>query len=494
MRRLRGFGLIVALACLSVVTAACGSWQVTSKPTPVEAIHVALLHTGKVLLVAGSGADKAKFDAGTFRTSIWDPTTNTFQSVDTPWDAFCAGHAFLADGRLLVAGGTSGLSRRRATATTRGPRRPTSSIRIRAGTWRRPTAAVARWYPTVVELGDGDCFTLGGFNENAVADDGDRDLRRDELVAHRSTLRARSRRSPRTRRCTCSATAGCSTRARTSSARRRWRPESGTSRTTATRRRGRADPEGHPRDEAMSVLLPPAQDQRVLIIGGGRTNGKALPTETTALVEPEGREPGVRRRPAARHPEDLRERGHPAELHGARDRRRVHSVKVGNNPVYSAEIFDPKTDTWSKAATPTVPRVYHSAAILLPDGRVATFGGNPVGSFETASRSTHRRTWRRAPAAVRSPVARPSPPTAGATRSPRPRRPRSRRAVLIRPAAVTHSSDSNQRLVSLGMTTTTNGVSVSVPTNPNLTPPGWYMLFVDDANGVPSVARWVHVT
>jgi hypothetical protein len=66
--------------------------------------------------------------------------------------------------------------------------------------------------------------------------------------------------------------------------------------------------------------------------------------------------------------------------------------------------------------------------------------------------------------------------------------------VLVRPAAVTHSSDSNQRLVDLTTTPAADGVSVRVPANPNLTPPGWYMLFVNDANGVPSVAKWVHVT
>ena len=47
------------------------------------------------------------FNAGTFTTSLWDPTTDTFQSVATPWDAFCAGHAFLPDGELLVAGGNT---------------------------------------------------------------------------------------------------------------------------------------------------------------------------------------------------------------------------------------------------------------------------------------------------------------------------------------------------------------------------------------------------
>jgi hypothetical protein len=66
--------------------------------------------------------------------------------------------------------------------------------------------------------------------------------------------------------------------------------------------------------------------------------------------------------------------------------------------------------------------------------------------------------------------------------------------VLVRPAAVTHSSDSNQRLVNLPFTTTANGISYSVTGNQNLAPPGWYMLFVVDGNGVPSVAKWVHLS
>ena len=107
MRGIRGVGLTGLLAFVAVAGAACGSWQVDSSPSPVSAIHVALLHTGKVLLVAGSGANQADFAAGTFKTSTWDPVTNTFSAVSTPWDAFCAGHAFLPDGRLLVAGGTS---------------------------------------------------------------------------------------------------------------------------------------------------------------------------------------------------------------------------------------------------------------------------------------------------------------------------------------------------------------------------------------------------
>src|SRR4051812_13047141 len=65
-----------ALALLAAVVAgACqGEWRQSASPSPVRAPHVALLRTGKVLLVAGSGNSRGEFDAGRFQTSIWDPT------------------------------------------------------------------------------------------------------------------------------------------------------------------------------------------------------------------------------------------------------------------------------------------------------------------------------------------------------------------------------------------------------------------------------------
>jgi hypothetical protein len=66
------------------------------------------------------------------------------------------------------------------------------------------------------------------------------------------------------------------------------------------------------------------------------------------------------------------------------------------------------------------------------------------------------------------------------------------RASLIRPAAVTHSSDPNQRFVELPLTVKSNNtIDLNVTSNPNMAPPGWYMLFVHNASGVPSVAKWV---
>ena len=86
-----------------------GQWSTLDVPEDmrVNAIHAALLRTGKVLIIAGSGNDRKSFDAGSFKTVLWDPKTDTFERVKTPSDMFCAGHAFLPDGKLLIAGGTS---------------------------------------------------------------------------------------------------------------------------------------------------------------------------------------------------------------------------------------------------------------------------------------------------------------------------------------------------------------------------------------------------
>ncbi len=68
-----------------------------------------------------------------------------------------------------------------------------------------------------------------------------------------------------------------------------------------------------------------------------------------------------------------------------------------------------------------------------------------------------------------------------------------RTARLMRPSAVTHVTDVDQRSVALGLTRRDGGIEVSVPKSAGLVPSGWYMLFVSDADGTPSEARWVRV-
>jgi hypothetical protein len=54
---------------------------------------------------------------------------------------------------------------------------------------------------------------------------------------------------------------------------------------------------------------------------------------------------------------------------------------------------------------------------------------------------------------------------------------------------VTHAFDAGQRLVPLSFSPGAGGLSVTLPTDPAIAPPGPYMLFLVNGNGVPSVAR-----
>lgn len=94
-----------------------GFWEVINLPQEfrLNAMHGALLPTGKVLLVAGTGNNQDNFNAyndqgklSVLKTAVLDPKTLKVKLVDTPSDLFCSGHAFMQSGNLLVAGGTTG--------------------------------------------------------------------------------------------------------------------------------------------------------------------------------------------------------------------------------------------------------------------------------------------------------------------------------------------------------------------------------------------------
>ena len=74
-----------------------GFWQIVELPKGqrLNAIHAAVLPTGRLLLIAGSGNDREQFKAGTFKTLVFDPNSGATTQVPTPTDLFCAGHAFL---------------------------------------------------------------------------------------------------------------------------------------------------------------------------------------------------------------------------------------------------------------------------------------------------------------------------------------------------------------------------------------------------------------
>jgi hypothetical protein len=162
-------------------------------------------------------------------------------------------------------------------------------------------------------------------------------------------------------------------------------------------------------------------------------------------------------------------------------------------PVYDAELWSPVTRTWTTMAPMTQVRQYHSTALLLPDGRVVSAGGgrNPGQTdYQNAEIFSPPYLFRGPRPTITSVP--PSISYGGTFDVITPEAPTITRATLIRLASVTHGFDENQRFVELTFQHQTSGsLTVTAPATPAIAPPGHYMLFILDSNGVPSVAAIV---
>jgi hypothetical protein len=149
--------------------------------------------------------------------------------------------------------------------------------------------------------------------------------------------------------------------------------------------------------------------------------------------------------------------------------------------------------------------MYHSVALLLPDGRVVAAGGNPEKGRQPSwlppdpNEELHLELYS-PPYLFRGPrpVIALAPgnfaygsivviqsPAAGDIRW----------ASLIKGGATTHSFNTSQRLVDLPIQARAAGkLTVQVTGDRNIAPPGWYMLFLTDNDRVPSVASWVNLS
>jgi hypothetical protein len=161
--------------------------------------------------------------------------------------------------------------------------------------------------------------------------------------------------------------------------------------------------------------------------------------------------------------------------------------------VYAAEMWSPTTQAFTTMASAVTPRVYHSTALLLPDGRVMVGGGgeyhgtspdqlnaeiySPPYLFKGA-----RPTVTSAPSALtyNSQFTVQTPDAANIAS-----------VALLRLGSVTHAFNENQRYVPLTFSAGTGSLNVTAPANANLAPPGYYMLFIVNNTGVPSVAAFV---
>lgn len=460
-----------------------GVWRVLDIDSQVLAVHAALLHTGDVLLFAGSSNNPANTQ---FRTRLWRYPAPVLQAADTPIDLFCCGHAFLPDGRLLAAGGTA-----RYDPFTGLP--DALVFDPDSATWSaRPEMAGGRWYPALLTMDDGRVLAISGIDADGALNE-DPEVYAEAtgwatvespgpwpMYAHLTLLRD----GPV---CYSGAQYGANNDVEPSV----WHP--GTGQVTAIPGLSAAD---H-RNQAATVLLPPAQDQRVMVIGGGGHSAEHHGVGGVADVAVADLAAAAPRfRPAA-------------PLHQARmhlnavllpDR---SVVAVGGaaleesaaNAALHAEIYHPDADAWTLGAAARVPRLYHSVALLTPDGKVVTAGSNPQRGQEELAIEVYSPPYLfrgGRPTVTLDADTAAYGATITATCSPADRL---REFNLVRPGTTTHSCANDQRLVDVPHRVIgAAAVALDLPAEATIAPPGWYLLFAVDQDGVPSDGVWLRIT
>ncbi len=487
--------LAEATAPATVGPEAEGQWTVLDYNLPIRAVHSTVLKNGKVLLIAGSGNDANAFAAGTFKATVWDPIANTFTTLNVPKDMFCAGHVTLPDGRILIQGGSKSYPTT-ANGADYGGLRDSWIFNPDTNTFLATNLAnEGHWYPTLTELGNGDIMLVGGLKENTTG------AVNTELFDH-TTGQWKTTGIPQTY-----SFWGLYPHMFLMQDGRLFYsgahvfgnglPGSGAS-IYDFNKATIADVPGlrskDMRDQAASVLLPPAQDQKVLITGGGNINTNDVGINTTDIIDLKQANPQYMAGP------DMPGMGKMYVNATTLPDRTVLTTNGGQlnrdnaTNVMTAADYDPATNKWTSVAADPIGRNYHSSAVLLPDGRVAVIGSNPGdGGYELRISvykpkylfKTVRPTITNAPTTA----------TYGSAFTFKVNAPGKtvKWVQLMRPMSVTHQMDSNMRLVDLPVAVQNGNATVNVTANRNLLPPGPYMLGVTDSDGVPSIATWVTI-
>jgi galactose oxidase len=172
------------------------------------------------------------------------------------------------------------------------------------------------------------------------------------------------------------------------------------------------------------------------------------------------------------------------------------------NVQFAPELYDPETDTFTELTENNIVRVYHTVSILLPDGRVLTGGGGLCGNCS----ANHYDGQIFTPPYLLTDKGEPRPRPEITERLPRSVRVGKnvyfsangdiRSASLVRLGSATHTVNTDQRRVPLVLKRSAllRKWSVAIPSDPGIVIPGYWMLFVMDANGTPSVAKTILIT
>jgi hypothetical protein len=499
-------------------------------PSPEFGDHVALLPTGKVLLFSFEPVEDSpnKETAPTNviggknagRAYVWDPKEGTkasaFKAVpppvtdmddDTheprPAPIFCAGHSYLPNGMVGVFGGNLG-----------GNNGAGAHLALIFDPWtetwhRQQDMAEGRWYPTVVTGADGRQFITSGHGDigwGVLSKSIERFPAKGTPVSLDPSTKPQGQsldKWPIKAEFSVDYPHLFSLRdgliygfGRNYDEQYVFDPEQETSRKLPNR------PDGGSRNYGSAVPLPNGVNgpDSVLILGGNRNDpntykfsggrwSKDTPrafgrTQDDTLILPDGTLLTVN------GGYDIRDYGNGPYNPNADEKYR------------HIELRD-ESGQWRKGPVQRLPRAYHSNAVLLPDGRIMVTGdelqqiandpdvksdmNGTIEIYEPAYlHQGERPTLSGVPTGPQGYDAN----LRVSTSTPE----RVSQAVLMAPITSTHSVNTSQRRLELPIASRAgNKLVLRTPASAKEAPPGYYLLFLLDDKGVPSIAQWVQL-
>jgi len=390
---------------------------------------------------------------------------------------FCNGMVLLNDGRALIDGGTIQYD------PFYGQPRATVFDPATNAFSDIQNMAHGRWYPTLVTLGDGRVMTLSGLNETG----GTNTAVEFYTVGSGWSQQYPASWTPDLYPRLHLLTNGKVFYSGAQTASKMFDPS-----TTTWNTNFATTNYSNSRTYGTSVLLPltPGNnyEPRVIIMGGGNPA-----TATTELIDLSATTPMWQYGPNMSQPRIemnavILPNGKVLALGGSVNDEDTSTLSL------NADLYDPDSNSFSSAGANASQRLYHSVALLLPNGTVWVAGGNP-------SRGTYNTTveiyqpdylFNGTPPSITSA---PSSISYGNSFSVQtPDAASISHVVLVRNGAATHAFGMDQREVEMAFSAGTGALTVTAPPNGNIAPPGYYMLFLLNSAGVPSIANFVQIT
>lgn len=500
----------------------------------ILAVHAALLHTGKILYFGGDQHINSLNQNGDVdHTRLFDCTTRTITQVTgLPGnvDLFCSGHAQLADGRILAAGGT-----RKWGGGGVHPAGHFIGIResylfdpadeqwhvtgkmvtqrpgdVRAGLDIEKTGG--KWYPTLVTMPDGRVLSVSGHPEIDDSRHNNNSLELYDVVsgtwsivgavdyANIDSVDARRYEYPRLHVLPDGSVISMSPMAN----RRleKWHPY-----TDATDWDDviAPPPEGIYDNwfaqDTTSVMLPlsPQDEYRARVMQAGGSMPYILDTGNPAagwIAAPRA----MFDHPAAGDMNPVRENADSIILPTG-EIFIEGGLKSGLNDstgVRAPETYHPASGTWRVLPASPVVRGYHSTALLMPSGAVWVAGSNiNAAANDPAKRELRIEIFEPWYFCGKRPGITDIAPTAchgEMIEITTPDAPAITKVVLVRCGSVTHNFNADQRLLELEFRREGGDVILAqVPSEPNVAIVGYYLAFVIDTGGRPSTGRFVRI-